>query len=277
MPLTANGSVTGIQNKRMRKGKSLRLTILGNSATYPGPGKACSGYLLTEGDTRLLLDCGTGVLASLQKHIAIEELTAIIISHMHSDHFFDLVPLRYALTYGGLRTRAPLPVYFPAGGRKIWERVVAAFDELEGDFSAPFEVSEYREGKTYLVGSFSVGCSQLRHYIPNYGIEVRSHSARMVYSGDTGPCPELVSLAHQADLFLCESTFLNGDSKVPPGERKHLTAGEAATAAQDASVRRLVLTHLMPGVDAVKVLETARQVFGKKVSLAEEGRSYPLR
>ena len=44
---------------------------------YPGPGRACSGFLVAHKDVRILLDCGTGVLANLQAHIAIEDLTGV--------------------------------------------------------------------------------------------------------------------------------------------------------------------------------------------------------
>lgn len=249
----------------------MRLIILGCSGVYPGPGKACAGYLVMEGDTRLLLDCGIGVLANLQKHIAIKELTGIIISHMHPDHFFDLVPLRYALLYGRLNVQAKLPVYLPPGGYEIWKSVVAAFDETKGAFSAPFTLSEYAEQKVYQIGCFKVRLSEIHHYMPNYGVEV-SNTSRLVYSGDAGPGPELVKWAQRADLFLCEATSLKDKTKAE--NRGHLTAKEAGAVAREAGVRQLVLTHLMPGVDSEKILSDAKLSFGEKVSLAEEGQTY---
>ena len=59
----------------------MQLTILGNSGPYPAPGGACSGYLLSQGDTHVLLDCGLGVLARLQEHISLGALSALVLTH----------------------------------------------------------------------------------------------------------------------------------------------------------------------------------------------------
>jgi len=74
----------------------MKLTILGNTVRSVGGG-ACSGYLVTEGDTRILIDCGNGVLANYQKFARIEDLSAVILTHLHSDHMSDMMVLRYAL------------------------------------------------------------------------------------------------------------------------------------------------------------------------------------
>jgi ribonuclease BN (tRNA processing enzyme) len=75
----------------------MKLTVLGNNGPFPSAGGACSGYLITEGDKNILIDCGNGVLANLQRFIPIEELDAIILTHLHSDHMSDMMILRYAL------------------------------------------------------------------------------------------------------------------------------------------------------------------------------------
>ena len=252
----------------------MRLTVLGSSGTFPASGKACSGYLIAEGDTRLLLDCGSGIVASLQKHIAIEDLTGILITHMHADHFIDLIPMRYAFTYGDHPRSQPMPVFLPPGGREIWERMVSAIDETNGTFSAAFEIREYQEGQDYEMGPLVVRASLLRHFIPNYGITVRHGASQLVYTGDTGPCPQLQTLAHDADLFLCEATHLETD--VPAPKRGHLTARETGEVARQAGVRRLLLTHISPDIDAGQSLEAARAVFSGEVSLAEEGQTYEI-
>ncbi len=251
----------------------MQLTVLGSSGTYPWQGKACSGFLVSEGDTRLLLDCGPGVLANLQAHVAIEDLTGIIITHMHPDHFLDLIPLRYALKYGEPSRSTLLPVHLPPGGREIWDRVVDTLKDSGDSFSAPFDLSEYQEGQTYRLGDVDVRFALLRHYVPSYGVEVRA-GGRLVYSGDVGPCPELEVLARGADLFVCEATWL--ETQVPPDERGHLTATEAGEIARKAGVGSLLLTHIVPYVDAGKTLEAAKATFGGEVLLATEGCTYTV-
>jgi ribonuclease BN (tRNA processing enzyme) len=97
---------------------------------------------------------------------------------------------------------------------------------------------------------------------------------RLVYTGDTGPCPQVQTLARDADLFLCETTHLETD--VPAQERGHLTPREAEEAALQAGVRRLLLTHISQAVDSSQSLEAARAVFPGEVSLAEEGQTYEV-
>ena len=186
----------------------MNVTVLGSAGTYPRASGACSGYLVAEADTHLLLDCGPGVVANLQTHLDIERLSAVFISHMHPDHFMDLLPLRYAYIYGKHHRPQPLPVWLPPGGRNTWERIAAVFDETGRTFSAPFALSEYSGDRDYQRDCLTVRVSPLHHHVPSYGMEVRG-SGRLVYSGDTRPCPELPTLARNADLFLSEATFLD--------------------------------------------------------------------
>ncbi len=254
----------------------MRIVVLGSSGTYPGPASACSGFLVTQGDTRLLIDCGTGVFANLQTylagvHLTVKDLTGIVISHMHADHFLDLVPLRFALQYGEHHFETPIPLYFPPGGRDIWERVVQPFDETKGSFSAPFRLLDYGGGQELRFGSLNMATTLLRHYVPSYAMEITGKQ-RLVYSADCGPDPNLAKVARNADLFVCEATWLKHEA--PANERGHLTAREAGEVARAAGVHRLLLTHVLPGDDALGILRTAREAFGGEVSLAEVGQTY---
>ncbi|NQU96140.1 MAG: MBL fold metallo-hydrolase [Chloroflexi bacterium] len=250
----------------------MKLIVLGNSGTYPGPLRACSGYLLIEGETRLLLDCGPGVMGNLQKHVTIEELTGVVLSHMHADHFLDLIVMRYACVQRNHRRRDPLPVYMPPGGIQTWDRITAILDETNRSFQPPCELMEYREETRCQVGAFEIRVSALEHYVPSYGIDVRG-SGRLVYSGDTRPCPGLPALARGADVFLCEATYLEEEAN-STGVRGHLTASEAGEVAAQADVGRLLLTHVHPTVDEEQVLEHAKAAFGGDAALAEQGASY---
>ena len=92
----------------------MRLTVLGNNGPYPIPGGACSGYLLESdsGNTTILLDCGTGVLARLEQCIPLDQLDAVVLSHLHYDHMSDMLPMHYALQFNP--RKKPLNVYAPA-------------------------------------------------------------------------------------------------------------------------------------------------------------------
>ena len=86
----------------------MRITVLGKSPSWQDAGGACSGYLIEDEGTTVLLDCGNGVFAKLRERFDYTELDALLISHLHADHFLDLVPYSYALTYAP--RQQPVPV-----------------------------------------------------------------------------------------------------------------------------------------------------------------------
>ena len=91
----------------------MKLTILGTATPYPRPDNPCSGYLVQHGDTSIWVDAGTGTLAELQRHITLDRLDAIWISHAHADHSADLLTAYYALRFSDLTLTRPLPLIGP--------------------------------------------------------------------------------------------------------------------------------------------------------------------
>ena len=81
----------------------MRVTVLGKSPSWQDAGGACSGYLIEEGDTAVLMDCGNGVFSKLRRYRDYVAVDAVVLSHLHADHFLDLVPFIYALTRTKLR------------------------------------------------------------------------------------------------------------------------------------------------------------------------------
>lgn len=249
----------------------MRLIVLGSSAAYPQAGGACSGYLIEEGATRLLVDCGTGVVANLQRYMALGDVTHIAISHMHADHFFDLFPFRYALRYGPAGGGRPA-LWLPPGGEQTVNHIASALDASPSFFSEVFAVAEYNPGVALRAGDFTIEFAPARHYIPSYAMAVAG-TRRLAYSSDTGPSPEVVRLARGADLFLCEAGLCLPEEGE---ERGHLTAQEAAGMAREAGVQRLVLTHFWPTCDYSGALRDATLAFGGPIEVAEANRIYTV-
>jgi ribonuclease BN (tRNA processing enzyme) len=231
----------------------VQLTVLGSSASYPGPGGACSGYLVQEGKTNLLVDCGTGVLSNLQKAIALEQVNNIVISHFHADHFFDLIPYRYALMHQACRDVHPV-LYLPPGGKKALLKTVSAFDRSPDFFSKYFHIEEYAPKAGVSVGKLDIEFAAVKHYIPAYAMSI-SGNKKLVYSADSGLCDELADIAQGADLFLCEATRY-GDAD---GEWGHMLASDAVKLAKNAKVKKLILTHFWPDHDYSQELDQARK------------------
>ena len=117
----------------------LSLTILGAGPAGPNPGGANSGYLLRQDDWAVLMDCGAGVAGRIAQHVSVNRLGGVAISHLHPDHYFDLVALYYLLKYGEARPAevTRLPIFVPPGGRafmrefgKLIANKPALFDDM---------------------------------------------------------------------------------------------------------------------------------------------------
>jgi ribonuclease BN (tRNA processing enzyme) len=244
----------------------MRLRVLGSSGTYPTPGRPASGYLLDHGGTHLLLDAGPATFGVLQTHVAPSDLDAVVLSHVHGDHCLDVFPLLSALRYGSVPKRG-LPVFAPPG---VAERI-AGFAGAGPDH-ALYEIFDFRAvsgGDSARIGYLDLAFGDAAHSVPSLISSIAAGGRRMVYSGDTGPGGDLVSLARGADLLLCEAT-----SQGPPSDDDypyHLSALQAGAAARDAGVGRLLLTHLAPGLDPGVSVDEASEAFGGPIEWAAPG------
>lgn len=240
----------------------MELTVLGSCGTWPGAGRAASGYLLRHAGTSVWLETGTGTLANLQRHVALADLDAIVISHEHADHMIDLVPTYYARRYGGLGARA-LPLYAPPGVLDVVRGIVGSAEELP----RTFDVHTVEPGSSLEIGPFRIATRRMAHFdLPALGFRIEADGATLAYTGDTGPCEAIEDLARDADLLLAEAVWQDGDAGGP----FHLSAREAGRYAAAAGARRLALTHLWPSRDADVSRAQAATEYGADVEIAVE-------
>jgi ribonuclease BN (tRNA processing enzyme) len=251
----------------------LRLTVVGANGAVPRAGGASSSYLVEHLGTRLLIDCGSGAYAQLQRHANPFQLQGVVISHLHPDHIFDLVPFRYALTYALGGRPEPVALHVPPQGRQMLDVFAQSWGSPPGFFEEVFAVQEYDPAQTLAIGELTISFQQMQHYIPSFGMRVTG-DAVLAYSSDTGMADVLYSLAANAALFLCEATAQ--ESTYEQVKAGHLSAGDAARVAAQARARRLVLTHVWHELDPTVSLAEAQAVFGGEISVAEEGRSYDI-
>jgi len=250
----------------------VRLTVLGKSPSWQDADGACSGYLVEEAGVRLLLDCGSGVFAKLRATADYHDVDVVVISHLHADHFLDLVPYAYALTYGP-RRRAEAPVlHAPPGALECWRRVVGAWgnDDL---IEAAFAVREYDPAETLHAGPFTIRFQPVPHFVPANAVElVAAAGGRFTFGADHGPAPELAAFARGTDLLLLEATLLEPEQ----GLRGHITAAEAGEHAAAAGARRLVISHISDELDLEAARQAAERTFGRPVELAHTGARYTI-
>jgi ribonuclease BN (tRNA processing enzyme) len=248
----------------------LKLHIVGSSPAVPRPGGASSSYLVRSAAAAVLLDFGTGAFAKLQLVLDPSSVDAIVVSHMHADHFFDLVPLRYALKYGSLSPGRLLPIWLPPGGRTSLDALRRAVspDASEDFFDCVFAVREYDPEVGLEVRDVTLRFAPSRHYIEAYAMRCECDGTAIAYSGDTAPCDSVVQLARSSALFLCEAGLGLGTED---GERGHSSAQEAGDMAARAGASRLLLTHYSAAYPANDLVIAASSAFGGPVASAEDG------
>ena len=251
----------------------MRLTVIGASGSYPGPDSPASCYLLEaehEGRTwRVLVDLGSGALGVLQRHIDPVSVDAVLLSHLHADHCLDLCGFYVLRKYHPTGPQPRIPVWGPEGTAV---RMAKAYDlDEDPGMNEEFDFQPYA-GRME-IGPFTVTATEVAHPVTAYGLRIEADGRVLAYSGDTGTCDSLVATARDADLFLCEASFLEGHSNPPD---LHLTGAEAGRMATDARARRLVLTHVPPWHDPQVMLHEAATTYDGPLELAEPGKTYDV-
>ena len=251
----------------------MRLTVVGKSPSWQDVDGACSGYLIEHGGTTVLLDCGNGVFGKLRRYVEYVDVAAVVLSHLHADHFLDLVPFSYALTYAPRQQQTPARprLITPPGAREVFRRVVGSWGN-EDLIEKAFDIEQYGADSVVDVGPMRFRFSPLQHFIDTYGISVTpadGEGGRLAFGADSGPSEELVEFAAGADLFLVEGTLTSPE----PGGG-HMTPVEAGRLARSAAVKRAVLTHITDEVDQEDARRRASEAFGAEVELASEGATF---
>jgi ribonuclease BN (tRNA processing enzyme) len=239
-------------------------TTLG-SAPYPTADESCSGYLLQAGGANVLVDIGGGVLGALQHYIRLEELHAVWISHLHADHFGDMPLLYYAFAFSEKRRRK-IPVLAPVGwAARVEAFVKSAVDHNMKDF---FQVVELKDRGIAEIGDLRIQARAVEHGVPAFGLTARFGDRRLAYTGDSGPCENLVTLAKGARVLVAE---VGTDVIEIPSV--HLSPEDAGTTAAHAGVGRLVLTHLASGLGEDEAIERAGSTYNGAIEVAKPGMS----
>ncbi len=253
------------------------LTVLGGSAASVGTGQGCSGYLLSTGNTNVVLDLGPGTLLELRKHVDFRSLDGIILSHLHVDHMLDLIALRFSLAYNPVKPTGRTPLWLPPGGIEFFDRLGKVFS-TDGDpdefFRGVFEIGEYAPEGLLHVGDLTLSFTPTVHFVPCWAI--RAHPADdagdLLYTADTGPAADLAGFAAGARVVLAEATTPAAQrDAMPHSARGHLTAAEAANLAQEAGAAILIITHMFEEHDPHALVNVARGIFAGEVVLARPG------
>jgi ribonuclease BN (tRNA processing enzyme) len=246
----------------------VRLDVIGAGPAYTDrPGATGAAYLLRIGESGLLLDLGQGSFPRLAGHLDPASLEAIVISHLHPDHFIDLVPLRHYLRWGKPPRR--VRVLGPVG----LEGRLDGLHAEDGFGAAALDFEELTEG-VRRIGPFELESRRVTHSDPSFAFRVASVDGEvgepgLVYSGDCGHAEDLDPLVRQGDVLLCEVSFGPGPLIDGAGHLDGPAVGRLATRTR---AGRVLLTHLLMGRDRGATVDSVTAQFdGGPVELVDPG------
>lgn len=246
----------------------MKLTVLGRYGPFPAPGGACSGYLLESEGLELVLDLGSGALSNLFKCLPGLNLTAVLLSHLHSDHMSDMLVLRYALqqlSAHGNPVPMPLTVVSP-------EEPEVEFRQLAG--SGVYDMVPAKDGLRIRFADMAISLHRVIHPVPTYCFDIEHRGRRLFYTGDTGYFAGLIDLAKGASVILAGTGFLNAEKTTAVAP--HLTAGEAGRLARDAGAEQLICTHLWGGEARDEAILAEAKANFPNTLVAEEMHEYMI-
>lgn len=273
------------------KNEKIVVTPLGTVSTYCTSTSNCPGFLVKYGNHKILLDCGNGISRFLNIPDDLKNLT-IIISHLHSDHYGELLSL--AQTSLVLKRLGyideKIKVYIPKEEKKNVKEYYVGEDGWGTDRLVQknsidyeyvmnlekysyFEIIPYDSSDKLKFDELNVNFAKNIHDILTYSTKLETQNLKLVYSSDTGyEGNSLEKFAKDANLLICESTFLRGQTRV---KDFHLFAHEAGKIAKSANVEKLLLTHFWPSIDKQKYVDEAKEYF-ENTGAAEEGKKLIL-
>lgn len=269
----------------------MNVTLLGTGCPPPNPRRRGPATLFARGDVRFLVDAGSGVAARLvEAGRRVFELERVFLTHLHSDHVIDLGHL--VLSRWIVGQDRPLEVFGPAGTRAHVEKLLALWEwdvEVRRSHMHDREplrvgVTEIEEGVVFSAGGVTVTAFAVEHepVKPAFGFVLEGGGRRVVISGDTRPCENLVRHARGADVLIHECTdatqaawspgcgWPTREAKVRDLASYHTGPDEVGKVAARAGVATLVLTHLMPGSDPADVAARVARDFTGKIVVGED-------
>lgn len=252
-----------------RSADRLRLDVVGAGPAYTNRlGAAGAAYLVRDGGTAILFDLGQGAFPRLASLLDPARLDGVFISHLHPDHFADLVSLRHYLRWGPGHP-ARVRVMGPAG---LGDRLDALHAE-PGFTAAALDVEALEPGAR-ACGALDVDAVRVTHTDDSFAFRVAPPDGPgLVYSGDCGRADDLAVLIRPGDVLLAEVSF--GAGPVPPGAG-HLDGPAVGALAARTGVSRVLLTHLLMGHDEAATIAATKAFYSGPVQLVQPGDTFEI-
>ncbi len=287
----------------------IRVVVIGSGGSVPSVERGTSAVAIKHDGSIYLFDCGEGTQRQMMRFgVSYAKVKAVFLSHLHADHILGLPGLVETLTLIG--RKEPLYIFGPRGTRErlgeFIHMTLAQVQDMDSDFVykddeftiRPFNTMHYHNSVGYVFeenpkrkfdkkkadelgikgrmfteiqekGQLKVG----RKLVRLEQISTVKSGRKLVYTGDTMPCPQTAEASKGADILIHDGTFGN-DMKDEAELKRHSTAAEAAKIAKKAGVKKLVLIHISNRYEDDKVLEReAREIFAES-HVARDGTEF---
>ncbi len=242
----------------------MKLTILGSGDAFGSGGRLQTALHLVTEDHKILVDCGaTTLIAMARADLDPNDISAVVLTHLHGDHFSGLVWFLLHAKHIGKRGK-PLTIVGPAGTRERLDEAAEVLFPGAAVTSTAFELNflQHSEGTPLDIADVAISAFQVRHScgsIP-YALRIEHNGRVLTFSGDTEWTDNLLDASAGADVFVCECF---GHEDEAPG---HITWGGLREKLPQLTAKRIILTHMGP--DMLARRDTINE---PHVDLAEDG------
>lgn len=239
---------------------------LGIWGGYPKANGATSAFLLQHEGFHCLVDCGSGVLSSLQNYLPLEQLDAVVLTHYHADHIADIGSLQYSRLIQYYLQEKPeiLPIYGHTKDKEQFAKL-SYKDRTIGQ--------SIEEDQTMEIGPFTVSFCQTDHPVHCLALKFSVDERSVIFTADTAWHKPLIDFSKGANLLISEANLFEEHIGISPG---HMGGSEAGKLARLAEVDQLVLTHLPLHGDITEILDAAQTEFKGPTEIAVVGKCYKV-
>lgn len=251
-----------------REWSQMRWTVLGYQSPFPGPSGATPGYLLEAKGKRILIDCGSGILPQLAKIMPLHELDAVVLSHLHPDHFADIFVLQNAIFIAMRDQLRQKPL-------SIWTttKPVEWFSQINAKQIVTCQ-EIHNQQTVSIVEGVDFTFYQTDHSIPCFAMKIDDGNHTILYGADSGPHTNWEPMGKRHDLVILEATFLN--ENFPTASVGHLSAQLAGKVAASMEAKQLLLTHVSPTYQPNQVEAEASITYAGLCQIASIGLTIEL-
>ena len=231
-------------------------TTLGKYGVWQADGGALSSHMLRSGGKAVVLDMGNGALPKLLSSCALDELGAVVLSHLHHDHISDIFTLDYAMGHVGADK---VKLYAPEAPEDM-VKLLRSLGKLE--------YHAVNENSRLDICNMELTFFEVVHPVTTYAIKcVDSEGKTAVYTADTVVCDGLAEFAANSDLLIADACLLEADTV--GRQIRHMTPRQTALLAEKAKCKKLILSHLLPTHTDAEYESEAREIFANSFAAQE--------